>query len=361
MLTPGHRPTWWLLWAAVPYKLAAQLRAYGYERGWFRRQRLPVPVISIGNLTVGGTGKTPLVIHIVKWLLAEGKRVAVLSRGYRRTSREPMVMVSDGARILASLQEAGDEPYLIAQRCPEAVVAVGTDRYQLGRWVLDRFPLDCVVLDDGFQHLRLHRDVDLLLVDAMDTYGLDQVLPAGRLREPIEAAKRATAIIVTRAETKTDIDHVMGRLRSVLDPLPTTAQVVFRASKLLSLIANPGQSEGEWYKGKTALLVSGIGHAASFRGLAEQLGLKILDEVAYPDHHLYTNEEVATLRRRAVGLQAELVVTTEKDAGKLKPCLIPADTGWCAIRLHTEWTAGEAAVRHMIMDGLSRKEEEVCA
>jgi tetraacyldisaccharide 4'-kinase len=357
VLTPGHRPTWWLLWAAVPYKLAARLRAYGYERGWFRRKRLPVPVISIGNLTVGGTGKTPLAIDITRWLLAEGKRVAVLSRGYRRTSREPMLIVSDGARILATLQEAGDEPYLIAQHCPEAIVAVGTDRYQLGRWVLDRFPLDCVVLDDGFQHLRLHRDVDLLLVDATDTYGLDQVLPAGRLREPIEAAKRATAIIVTRAEKKMDIDHVMGRLRSVVVPLPTTARVVFRAKDLLSLIANDGQSEGEWYKGKTAVLVSGIGHAASFRSLAEQLGLKIVEEVAYPDHHLYTSVEVDKVRRRAVDLKAELVVTTEKDAGKLKPCLTPTDTGWWAIRLQTEWTAGEASLRHMIMNGLSRKQE----
>jgi tetraacyldisaccharide 4'-kinase len=354
VLTPGHRPTWWLLWAAVLYKVAARFRAYGYEKGWFTRRRLPVPVISIGNLTVGGTGKTPLVIHITKWLLAEGKRVAVLSRGYRRTSREAMVMVSDGVRILVTPQEAGDEPYLIAQRCPGAIVAVGADRYQLGRWVLDRFPLDCVVLDDGYQHLGLYRNVDLLLVDATDSYGLDQMLPAGRLREPVEAAKRATAIIVTRAEQKTDIDQVMGRLCTALDRLPMTAQVVFRATDLLSVITSAGQLES--CKGKTAMLVSGIGHAASFRAMAEQLGLRILDEVAYSDHHLYTSEEITQLRMRADELQADLVVTTEKDAGKLKPWLVPSDIKWRAVRIETEWTTGEASLRQMIMDTLSRQE-----
>ena len=358
MLTPGHRPAWWLLWAAVPYRIAVQLRAFGYEQGWFRRHRLPVPVISIGNLTVGGTGKTPLVIDITTWLLAEGKRVGVLSRGYRRTSREPMLLVSDGTRILASPQEAGDEPYLIAQRCPQSIVAVGADRYQLGRWVMEQCPVDCVVLDDGFQHLGLQRDVDLLLVDATDLYGLEEVLPAGRLREPIEASRRATTIIVTRAEKRSDIDHVFGRLRSVLDPLPLTAQVVFRSEGVHAVIPTNGQSDDEWYKGKTAFLVSGIGHAASFKNMVEQLGLKILDEVACPDHHLYTHDEVAKIRRRAAELKADVVITTEKDAGKIRPCLTPHDTGWYAIRLGIKWTSGEAALRQMIMKCLSRQNEE---
>ena len=148
---------WWLSWAAAPYERATRLRAYGYERGWFARRHLPVPVISIGNLTVGGTGKTPLVIQVTEWLLEAGRRVAVLSRGYRRTSREPRLLVSDGARIVATAEEAGDEPFLIAQRCPRAVVAVGVDRYRLGRHVLETCGVDCIVLDDGFQHLGVHR------------------------------------------------------------------------------------------------------------------------------------------------------------------------------------------------------------
>jgi tetraacyldisaccharide 4'-kinase len=174
-----------------------RLRVYAYEHGWLARRRLPVPVISIGNLTVGGTGKTPLVIQITEWLLKAGKRVAVLSRGYRRTSREPLLFVSDGARIIATAEEAGDEPFLIAQRCPEAIVAVGADRYRLARRVLETCGVDCIVLDDGFQHLAVHRDINLLLVDATDVDGLEGLLPAGRLREPMTAAKRATGVIVT--------------------------------------------------------------------------------------------------------------------------------------------------------------------
>jgi tetraacyldisaccharide 4'-kinase len=360
VLTPGHRPTWWLLWAAIPYNIAVRLRAHAYNQGWLRRRRLPVPVLSIGNLTVGGTGKTPLVIDIATWLLTEGKRVAVLSRGYRRVSRAPMVIVSDGARIHVSPQEAGDEPYLIAERCPQAVVAVGADRYQLGRWVLNQFPVDCLLLDDGFQHLGLQRDVDLLLLDATDYYGLDQVVPAGRLREPLEASRRATAVIFTKADTQSDIDQVVRRLRSVLNPLPMTAQVVFRTEALRSVLLTARQSDGpdgQWYKGKTALLVSGIAHAASFKNMVDQLGLTILEEVVNADHHLYTNEDIVTLRRRAAERKAELVITTEKDAVKLRPFLTPADTGWWAVRLRTEWTAGSAALRQMILSKLSRTSE----
>lgn len=119
----------------------------------------------------GRDRKTPVVILLVEWLLAQGKRVAILSRGYRRTSRDEYLLVSNGERLLVGPDEAGDEPFLMAQRCPKAIVAVGADRYELGYWVLDRFPIDCLVLDDGFQHLGLYRDVNLLLVDATDVEG----------------------------------------------------------------------------------------------------------------------------------------------------------------------------------------------
>ena len=150
----------WLRWLGYPYELAARFRLWCYIQGWFPTRRLPRPVISVGNLTVGGTGKTPVVMYLVERLTAQGKRVAILSRGYRRRSRAPQLLVSDGQRILAGPDEAGDEPYLIARRCPQAVVAVGADRYALGQWVLAQLPVDCFVLDDGFQHVQLHRDLN---------------------------------------------------------------------------------------------------------------------------------------------------------------------------------------------------------
>ena len=171
MLNPGTKVRWWLLWAAIPYGVVARLRALLYDWGWFDQRKLPVPVLSVGNLTLGGTGKTPVVIMLTDWLLAQGKRVAILSRGYRRTSMVQYLLVSNGERLLVGPNEAGDEPFLMAQRCPKAIVAVGADRYELGDWVLERFPIDCLVLDDGFQHQGLYRDVNLLLVDATDAEG----------------------------------------------------------------------------------------------------------------------------------------------------------------------------------------------
>jgi tetraacyldisaccharide 4'-kinase len=319
-----------------------------------------VPVISIGNLTVGGTGKTPIVIEVTQWLLASGKRVAVLSRGYGRTSREPFLLVSDGARILATPEDAGDEPYLIAQRCPQAVVAVGADRYRAGLRVLDKFRVDCIVLDDGFQHIRLHRDVDLLLLDATDAKGLTGVLPAGRLREPLTAAKRATALIVTRAERPSQVDEVMTRVRSAADPGPMTAQVVFRVVEIVSL-SGLGSRSHEWCQGKRALLVSGVGHPASFRATADQLGVTVLDDAAYPDHYTYSGRAIVALRGRAADLKAELVLTTEKDAWKIRPHLTENDGRWWAVRLGVGWLAGEAEIRKTILEARSGAQKEAGA
>jgi tetraacyldisaccharide 4'-kinase len=360
VLTPGQKPTWWLAWAAAPYEVVVRLRAYGYERGWFAQRHLPVPVISVGNLTVGGTGKTPVVIEMTQWLLGAGKRVAVLSRGYRRTGREPVLIVSDGKRMLATPDQAGDEPYLIAQRCPKAVVAVGTDRYRLGRKVLETCAVDTVVLDDGFQHLGLHRDVNLLLVDASDAPGLEDMLPAGRLREPITAARRATAIIVTRAEEPSRVHDVLARLRSAVDPLPQTAQVAFRAGELVPVATGAGRPI-QWCQGKRTLLVSGIGHGASFRETAEALGIQIVDEIAYADHYAYSRNDVEKLGKRADALKAELVLTTEKDAGKLRPYVTPDDARWWAARLRVEWLTGDIAIRNLIMQASPAAHEVVRA
>ena len=347
MLNPGTHVRWWLIWAAIPYGVVARLRALLYDWGWFAQRRLPLPVLSVGNLTLGGTGKTPVVIALTGWLLAQGKRVAILSRGYRRTSADPYLLVSDGERLLVGPNEAGDEPFLMAQRCPKAIVAVGADRYQLGDWVVNRFPVDCLVLDDGFQHLGLYRDVNLLLVDATDAEGLAALVPAGRLREPLQAAARATAIIVTRADVPAQVTEVGHRLQATLGTMPDPIQVVFRPENLVSVV-NGASQPLSWSKGKTALLCSGVGHAGSFRSLVERIGIRVLDEVVYVDHHAYTSQDAERLSARAAELQAELVVTTEKDACKLAALLQPTDSWW-AVRLTTDVIVGEDRLRRLVL------------
>jgi tetraacyldisaccharide 4'-kinase len=347
VFNPGTQVRWWLLWAAIPYGFVMWLRARCYERGWLARRKLPVPVVSVGNLTLGGTGKTPVVILVTEWLLAQRRRVAILSRGYRRTSPEPLLLVSDGERLLAGPREAGDEPFLIAQRCPKAIVAVGADRYALGRWVLDRFPVDCLVLDDGFQHLGLFRDENLLLIDATDVQGLDAVVPAGRLREPFGAMSRATAILITRADDSANVDRILGRLRELGQPLPDVSHVTFKPEGLTSVTTREWRDR-DWCAGKTAILCSGVAHAGSFRSVAESMGLRVLDEVLFPDHHDYTATEVDGLRKKAQAARAELVVTTEKDAGKLAALLKPTDAWW-AVRLSTRVIQGEEKLRQRIL------------
>jgi tetraacyldisaccharide 4'-kinase len=342
------------MWAAIPYGVVARLRSLLYDWDWFDQRRLPVPVLSIGNLTLGGTGKTPVVILVADWLLAQGKRVAILSRGYRRTSTAQYLLVSNGERLLVDPHEAGDEPFLMAQRCPKAIVAVGADRYELGDWVLNRFPIDCLILDDGFQHRGLYRDVNLLLVDATDAAGLAALVPAGRLREPLRAAARATAIVVTRADVPVQVTEVCRKLRATLGSMPDPIQAVFRPESLVSVVTGASQPLS-WSKGKTALLCSGVGHAGSFRSLVERIGIRILDEVAYVDHHAYTSQDVERLRARAAELQAELVVTTEKDAGKLASLLQPTDNWW-AVRLTTQVTVGEDRLRRLVL-GMGPKAE----
>jgi tetraacyldisaccharide 4'-kinase len=335
------------------------LRARCYERGWFARRKLPVPVVSVGNLTLGGTGKTPVVILVTEWLLAQGRRVAILSRGYRRTSPEPLLLVSDGERLLAGPREAGDEPFLIAQRCPKAIVAVGADRYALGRWVLDRFPVDCLVLDDGFQHLGLVRDENLLLIDATDVQGLEAVVPAGRLREPLEAMNRATAILITRADDSVSVDRILGRLRRIGQPLPEVSHVTFKPEGLMSVTTQEWR-DCDWCAGKAAILCSGIAHAGSFRSVAEAMGLRVLEEVLFPDHHDYTATEVDNLRMKARAARAELVVTTEKDAGKLAALLKPTDAWW-AVRLSTRMIMGEEKLRQRILSCAKPLQMDACA
>ncbi len=308
-------------------------------------------MVSVGNLTVGGTGKTPVVICLAEWLLAAGKRVAVLSRGYGRARGTDRLLVSDGERILATAEDAGDEPYLIASRCPGAIVAVGADRYRVGRWVLEQFPVDCVLLDDGFQHLALRRDVDLLLVDATDLGGLQAVVPAGRLREPIGASARATMILVTRADEAGDVDRVLRYLEQATGQQPSSACLRFCANGLLSVRSGQRQPT-DWCRGKTALLCSGIGHSGSFRRLVDRMGVRVLGEIRYRDHQRYGREHVEAVNARARQLGVELVLTTEKDAGKLNPLLDRADGQWWAVRLDCTVSAGEERLRRLVLEGV---------
>lgn len=347
LLSPGRPVRKGLLWVAGLYGLIIRFRRWCYRQGWLVTSRLPCRVVSVGNLTVGGTGKTPFVILLTQRLLANGHRVAILSRGYKRTSRVPHLLVSDGVRILASPSDSGDEPFLMAQRCPQAVVAVGADRVALGQWVLQQHPVDCIILDDGFQHLALHREVDLVLLDATDAAGLDALLPAGRLREPLRELERASAIVITRADCRQDVEAIQRRLRTIAWPSEDVIEVIFRPESFIAIGSEESQAL-EWGRGKRAWLVSGIGNSPSFRRLGESVGMKIVGETVFEDHHRYAHTEVGEICAHMLRAGSDIVLTTEKDGGKLSSFLGPTDSWWM-LRLRTDVVRGEHRL-HRLMD-----------
>lgn len=342
--TDGFR--WFLRALSIPYGWATQGRNTFYDRGWLSQRRLPCRVVSIGNLTVGGTGKTPVTIAVTEALLAAGHRVAVLSRGYRRRSRRPRALVSDGRTILMGPEEAGDEPFLIAQRCPGAVVAVGSNRYELGLWVLAQGSIDCVVLDDGFQHRALYRDVDLLLVDATDQHGLRALVPAGRLREPVSGAARATAVLVTRVESRADAQPVLSLIQQAL--AREVKPILIRFTTQGFVDAHKGTAVPlDTLRGQRAVIFSGVGNAGAFRTSVLRQGLIVVDEVVFPDHHAYTTSDLNRIRTRVERVGAPVLVTTEKDAVKLRSFPLLSTPVW-AMRLDTQILEGEERLKHVL-------------
>ena len=344
----NRRCPWTLRWCAVPYGVVSRLRRTGYQRGWLPQRRLPKPVISVGNITVGGTGKTPFVMWLASLLHEEGKRVAILSRGYGREGSAVNMLVSDGTSLQTDWRSVGDEAMLMAQKCPWAIVAVGKDRYRLGCWVLEQAGCDCFLLDDGFQHLLLYRDLDILLFDATDVEGLTEVLPAGRMREPLSAAQWATTIVFSRTESIASVEPLQARIEQCVGksifPL-----LVETAPRWLIHIPTGMTQEVDSFKKKSCLLVSGIGNPFSFRFSVVSCGLNVGAEFQYPDHFAYSEKDVDVIRLKMKSLGIDLAITTEKDALKLREFLRSDDPIW-ALDVKVNMTQGETQIRERLHD-----------
>lgn len=325
------------------------LRLFFYRSGLFKTRRLNSPVISIGNLTVGGTGKTPLVIAMAEYLCRTGLRVGILSRGYKGRRKVDLQWVSDGKRILAGPLEVGEESYLMAWRLKEVPVVVGRDRYRSGQCLLERFRPDVILLDDGFQHLALHRDINLLVIDGTNPFGprqaMGRLLPRGTLRESLWGIRRASAVLVSRMEQANEWDEITRQVRSYNPRIPVF-QAFFRPARLIAL-ASEGQKDPDSLKGQSVLAFSGIGHPASFRFFLERLGATVAAEVIFEDHHIYSLKDVERLIQTARREAIDLLVTTEKDGVKVREFLKPEDPVW-ALRIDLERVEDPQAWEHFI-------------
>ena len=324
------------------YAAGIGIRNRLYALGVFRVRTLPCPVISVGNIVVGGSGKTPAVIAIAKRLQKEGVRVAILLRGYKRHAREKVTVVSDGKGVCVSPRESGDEANMMARHLNGVPIIVGRQRYLAGQVALERFNVDVLLLDDGYQHRRLGRDVDILTVPAARPFGNpERLLPIGTLREPPIALRRADIILLTHANAP----DASLRAREAVKPLAPNALIlesIHQPTHLYPLYPKSLGTDSYDFKmsrdygtpnheksdnlinhssdllhGRRILAVCGIGDPEAFVMTLRRCSPERVELLSFPDHHLYTETDAQQIYAAFQGTKADLIVTTQKDEQKL--------------------------------------------
>lgn len=347
-LMAGRRKHWYdrvitcLLFAASRvYRMVVQFRIWLYDKRVIRNQALGCLVVSIGNLSCGGTGKTPVVEVFARSLSAKGRKVAILSRGYRRKKRSfweklchafhsgemelPPQVVSDGENLLMDSEHAGDEPFMLASNLQDVAVIVDKDRVKSGIHAIDEFQTDIIILDDGFQYLKLKPHINIVLVDSTDPFGNGHVLPRGILREPIKNIRRADYIFLTKSDGSNKLRHLKRFIRRHT----RRAEIIeccHRPQYLVKLFTDREREELSFLNGRKVAALSAIARPESFENFLEQLGAQLVTKDHFADHHRYSRQEIIDFVNAAKAAGAEMVVTTEKDAVRiphLERCDVP--------------------------------------
>lgn len=335
------------------YGGAMALRADLYRRGVLARRRLPCKVVSVGNLALGGTGKTPLTMELARRIRVMGWRVAVVSRGYRGGAEDCGAVVSDGRRLLLDAAAAGDEPYLIARRLDGVPVVVGKDRWAAGMTAVARFASQVVILDDGFQHLRLARDLDLLLLDARAPMGNGLIFPAGGLREAPRAARRCDAVVrVSRGEGGGD---EAGIPRGVAHR--PRFSLILKAFPVAVRFGEAGDTSpaaaAAYLSGRRCVAFAGVADNARFFDDISRLGGEVAASFGFRDHHPYRRADLARMLAAAGQAGARCLVTTAKDAVRLE-AFAPLALPLVVIDLEASWSDGGQGIQALLERRLGR-------
>lgn len=327
---------------ALVYSIAVALRNLLYSKGRLKIHSVDVPVISIGNITVGGTGKTPLVIWLCNFLREKDIACAILTRGYKTGENK-----------------LSDEPAILAKSCPDAKVIVNPNRLAAAHKAISYFGAKVLVMDDGFQHRRLHRDLDIVTIDAMRPFGSDKMLPAGLLREPISSLKRAHAAVITRCDqtTQTELAQIEDKLKQTNPDL-----IIARSIHTPLCVKSLGNNEIglEELKDKRIFAFCGIGNPDSFLDTLKRLGTNLLGSIIYNDHHRYSKNNITDIYEQAVYLNADLILATQKDWTKIigNPKLNIADyqdIPFAYLLIKLKFLDGQDKLKQLIEDALAGK------
>ena len=304
---------------SILYGAVTRTRLSLYRRGTFHTTKLDRPVISIGNITTGGTGKTPLVEWVARTIAAQGKKVCILTRGYGRKDPHLQVIVSDGYGVLASPAEAGDEPYLLATKLTgQAAVISSADRIAAGQEAIKDFGTECFVLDDGFQHLRLARDLNIVTIDATNPWGGGSLLPYGRLREKPEGLRRADCVVITRCDQVSSVDALREEILRFTDERP-----IFQSQMRPVRVASLKNASETLAPPVRVAAFCAVGNPYSFFENLRGLGFELALQKSFPDHHVYSQDEIDSLIQAANDAGATSLITTAKDAVKLRTLSFP--------------------------------------
>jgi tetraacyldisaccharide 4'-kinase len=307
-----------VLWGASKlYGGLMQLRRKLYEKQMLPSYRLPCPVVSVGNLALGGTGKTPTVIHLARLIKGLGYRVAIISRGYRGTAQNKGAIVSDGHTLRCGVVQSGDEPYLMASLLEDVPVVVGKDRCQAGKTASRVARPDVILLDDAFQHLRVKRDLNLLLLDARNPIGNTFVIPRGRLREPASAIGAADAVVLTRSDAvpSSNSEMVLRRYPSLPVFRSIHSSVIrgmAQAGKPLPLLHQIPAGPDD-LNGLNLFAFAGLADNPAFFDTLACQGARLVGALGFADHHDYNEKDVCRIGRCAASAGADYLVTTDKD------------------------------------------------
>jgi tetraacyldisaccharide 4'-kinase len=325
---------------SLPYRLGCSIRLLLYRCGLRKQTKLKARVISVGNVTVGGTGKTPLVIYLAERLKARGKRVAALSRGYKRKKKERVDLNQRTVRQI-EWRDVGDEPYFLARRLSGVPIIVAKNRCHSGNYAVEKHDAQFLILDDGFQHLRLFRDLDIVVIDSVNPFGNGRLLPAGPLREPIASLRRADVFVLTKTDQVSNTGALIEILRRYNPEAPIVESVYHIRS--IEKLSDGSQVTASQVENRPALAFSGIGNPLSFEWSLKQLKIQVLKHQKFPDHFAYEKEDILKLSREAESLGVDLIVTTEKDSVRI-PLINEPQIPICVLKIDLKVKSGEEAL-----------------